>query len=272
MAVRWRSRQHLLELPGVIGQAVHPVWPGPSKCRRLRSILRLTWSPGNAGSVMRRRAGAGGGAAGVDDKARLRAIARSRARLDGIAKPMPLASSTSSARALESAARAGWPEVRRRQGERHGGAVPWLAGRGQLAAVRADQVGRDRQADAAAGGLGRLPAAPEPVEDDPAAGLGEFQRVGQQVRDHPITAACSGSRPQRPAHRRLTCRGQTTLASGNCTPALAVRNHPPPATSQDLAAASARTGTWRASRRRWLPASLDSCGPPGALAGHLAAR
>src|SRR5581483_3207472 len=109
MAVRWRSRQHLLELgrghrpsrsPGV-------AWTVKAPAAVIDPATDLV--AGNAGSVVRRRAGARGTAVGVGDMARLRVLARSRARLDGIARPMPLASSTSSAGALEDAADGGLP-------------------------------------------------------------------------------------------------------------------------------------------------------------------
>ena len=105
---------------------------------------------------------------------------------------------------------------------------------------------------------------------DPAASQNDRQHSANP--ETPITAASLRSRPRKPAHRRLTCRGQTTLASGTCTPALGVRNHPPPATSQDLTAATARPGTWRASRRRRPPGGPDSCRPPERPPGHRTAR
>src|SRR5580704_19533066 len=52
-----------------------------------------------------------------------------------------------------------------RKGQRHLGALPRLAARGQPAAVRLGEFGRDGQADAGTRGLRRLAAAPEPVED-----------------------------------------------------------------------------------------------------------
>ena len=69
-----------------------------------------------------------------------------------------------------------------RQGEGHQRAVSSLAGGGHLTAVRAGQVGRDREADTAAGDTCRVLAAEEPVEDvrqlvggDAGSGVGDLQ-------------------------------------------------------------------------------------------------
>src|ERR1019366_6132867 len=108
--------------------------------------------------------------------------------------------------------------------EGHGdlGAAAGRAGDVQLAVVGVHELGDDGQADAAAGDSGSVLAAVEPVEDagqligrdarsgvadlqpglqlvrpglqqDAAAGRGEFQRVGEQVRDYlvqPSRVAC----------------------------------------------------------------------------------
>jgi trehalose 6-phosphate synthase len=141
------------------------------------------------------------------------------------------------------------PVLRAGQDEGHLGAVSRLAAGGQPAAVGLGHLGGDRQADAAAGDLGRLPAPPEPVEDagqvlggdalagvgdlqhrlaarrtgadgDVAARRGELQRVGEQVRDQLVQPVRvgehrAGGQPavQRDA-RRLEAAGQAVGRRG----------------------------------------------------------
>jgi len=97
---------------------------------------------------------------------------------------------------------AGGAGLRAGQSERHLGAVTRtleLAAGGQPASVGLGQIGGDRQADAAAGDLGRLLAAPEPVEDagqvtggDAGAGVGDLQhglRTGRPGADGDSTGS-----------------------------------------------------------------------------------
>ena len=103
----------------------------------------------------------GAGAAGADSRTRAAVRDLSARRLGGLSQGQ---------------LRPGW------QSQCHPGAAAWFAAGRQLAAVRGRQLGRDRQADAAAGDVRGLPAAPEPVEDvrqlggrDAHAGIGDPQ-------------------------------------------------------------------------------------------------